>query len=99
MSVESVFVCSTAHIRKETSDRLSAQVGSPSPALVVYPHGLFGWLIYVPPATMDADRVTGMLDGAPTELVGLLWIARWHKCSWLLLDRDGDVYDLPTWDW
>lgn len=94
--IEKMLVLSTAHLAPEVARDIdnpsSIEAQEWREALIVYPHGEYGWLIYIPDHGIDADL--------PPSLEACIALARAHSCSWLLLDRDAaEVSNIPTYEW
>lgn len=83
---------STGHITKETNSFLQEQVNSGSNSrFIVYEKGDYGYFF---PVLLE-ER-----DDLPQDLLRLLNYANVRRCSWVMLDRDGQiVVDLPFEDW
>jgi hypothetical protein len=90
-------VLSTGHITEEVAQALETffkwEVTTPwIDALIIYPHGDYGWLIYIPDEGLDAEL--------PPSLEACIALARASRCQWLLLDRDASqVTNIPTYEW
>lgn len=94
--VETIFVISTSHVTEETGKLLDGQANGVNniDGLVVYPHGEYGWLMWV--GSNYPDEITE----APDELDNLLKHCSEIGVGWLLLDRDGPQHpDFSTFDW
>jgi len=94
--INSEIVFSTAHLSEacakalseESSDEQSRAVS----ALLVYPHGEFGFRIFVP---KDRSFQTEF-----PELNRILRLAQGNEIAWVLFDCDGLKYEqFPTFDW
>lgn len=100
MSVEKMMVGTPGHVPAVIAKKLDCKVKGGTPegddlAVIVYPHGEYGWLIVVPTETDHQE-----FHMLPACLAQLMWHARRHECSWLLLDRDaGPIANFPTFDW
>lgn len=98
--IHKTLVVSTGHITKEDSEFLS--VPHPS-SLIIYPMGDYGWWIFVGERGMrDCDMSDEEVidEGGSEDLVRLIKLAREQGCTWLMLDRDGPVYDdLNEYHW
>lgn len=85
MSIEQMYVISTAHITQETAEALDGELGE---RLTMNPSE-YGWMILV-----DVD------DDLPLDLKQCMREAERRKCKWLLLDRDGPKeYNLTQYEW
>ena len=88
MTILNMLDLSTAHISKETNDKLERD--DVNGALYVIPHH-YGYFVYVPD---DEEPET------PKDLHEIFNLARSKKCTWLKLDCDAVEYkELPTYDW
>jgi len=54
---------------------------------------MYGWRIWV-----DAEHDFETPEVCP-NIIALLDIAKENECKWLVLDCDGEQYDLPTFEW
>lgn len=100
LELETTVPLSTAHIRETTAGWLEQQANSPAPELVVYSKKEFGWFIRVPSDGEIKSITDASITARSYDLLGLLWLCRYHKAQWLELDRDAPVSDLlPRWDW
>jgi hypothetical protein len=111
MSIEKILCMSTGHITYESAQDLSlgiemAAIEDPNERpeeipewvnqLIVYPHGEYGWLIFVNEAKHDEELRAAL----PAEFTAILVQCEVEECEWLLLDRDAErIDDLPTFDW
>jgi hypothetical protein len=94
--IEHMCVLSTGHITQEVAQDIdnpsSIEAQEWREALIVYPHGEYGWLIYIPDEGLDAEL--------PPSLEACIALARASRCQWLLLDRDASqVTNIPTYEW
>lgn len=91
LHITKVFELSIAHISEETNQLIDQNELS----IVSYEKSLYGWLLLVPP--VDYEEETRSL---PEDLKAILNLAKEHDCVWVMLDRDGYMYDsLPVFDW
>lgn len=85
--LERSLVLSTGHITLETSVYLSN-----APDLIVYAKGDVGWWVFVVDSQFYPD--------IPEDLKLLLKYANHAGCDWLMLDRDGPVFEqFPAYEW
>lgn len=91
------FICSTAHIRKEDSDRLDKNK-SDFLMFDLYP---FGWNIIIDPSYKEEGFKKNFIeDGFSEEFYNILITAEELGCNRLCLDKDGSEYEeLPKFDW
>lgn len=68
--------------------------------VIAYPHGEYGYLLWVPNDPQDHALVYGDDATIPPEVLAVQVYARSLDCDYVLFDRDADVNDaLPTWEW
>lgn len=84
--INTEIVFSTSHITKAENDILE----DPKSNIANDPYS-YGHRVYTNTDTDAFKRLPNVLR--------LLEIARGHECKWLVLDCDGPVEDLPTFDW
>lgn len=90
MEINKMLTVSTGHISKETAELLDKDNIY---GLVVYQKDEYGWFIFL---SEEDDYYAGI----PDELLKLIKFAKDLGCSWLCLDRDGDVLEyLEVFDW
>jgi len=88
MTILKMLDISTAHVSKETNDKLEKD--DVNGALYVIPHH-YGYFVYVPE---DSEPET------PKDLQALFDFAKSKNCSWIKLDCDAVEYkELPTYNW
>lgn len=93
--------CSTAHISRQDSELLDLLARNARGWPPVFELG-YGWLLGVP---SEAESLAELKDsyhgrGASKSLLYLLELAQSEKCSHLLIDQEGPVYDcFPTFEW
>jgi len=97
--IEHNLVLSTSHITKKDDDQLREEgITNSTPELCVYNYE-FGYLVFVPLNIKKDDTQKRIKETYSPELVNLLLLAKRNNCTYLKLDRDGTVYDLPTFNW
>jgi hypothetical protein len=87
---------STSHITQEDDEKLSEGVMH-----LVYHTLEYGYLVstYEPSEEEWVDVLVNS-DGLSKELVNLIVYAGKHNYDYVMLDRDGTLYEgLPTFDW
>lgn len=96
-----MLVLSTAHITQETSQRLFDKCGDhltydDRDALpVVFLKGEYGYLLPLIGEDDDRERWAAIPD-----LAAIRTLAEANGCTWIMLDRDGEMVDeLPSYDW
>lgn len=90
MEISKMTTVSTGHISKETADLLE---NDNIYELIVYQKDEYGWFIFL--SEKDDYYVS-----IPDELLKLIKFAKDLGCSWLCLDRDGDILEyLEVFDW
>lgn len=103
---ETCLVASTAHVTPQDAELLEADaeakvVDGVMDVLLVYqyPEGFFLWC----PRDLDCfqeETAGAAAAGYSPALVNLMRLARYKKCKWLHLDRDGPTYHgYPVFDW
>ncbi|WNC17938.1 hypothetical protein [Brevibacillus brevis] len=91
LHITKVLELSTAHISEETNGLIEQDVLG----IVAYEKAEYGWLLLVPQD--DYEEETRSL---PDDLKAIFDLAQEHDCVWVMLDRDGYMYDsLPVFDW
>jgi hypothetical protein len=111
MSIERMLCLSTGHISEKSAQDLElgmAMLAIEDPnerdhdvpewvtELIVYPHGEYGWLIFVNEIKHNEERRALL----PDEFTAILVQCEIEGCDWLLLDRDAELIDtLPSFDW
>lgn len=88
-----VLELSTAHITKESNEFLRYEAHTCGPVqLIVFEKGEYGYLIRVEDHEIE--------DQVPEDIKSLLEFAESQNCTWMILDRDGEVLEsLPRWEW
>lgn len=104
MEIVTMFVLSTGHISRETSDWLTEDakknvesVSDPGGPLGVLNtmNGSYGWIVNSP-----EDNAYRKELNIPDDLKKVLDFAASMGCAYVYFDRDGEVYDeLPTYEW
>ncbi len=90
MEISRMLTLSTAHISKETADKLGDQN---SISLWIYDKVGYGWFIYIPD---EHDLSTDI----PDDLLIVVQFAKQMDIGIVCLDCDGNTLDqLPTYDW
>ena len=90
MEISKMITVSTGHISKETAELLE---NDNIYGLIVYQKDEYGWFIFL---SEEDDYYVSI----PDELLKLIKFAKDLGCSWLCLDRDGDVLEyLEVFDW
>ena len=106
MEIAKMLTISTAHITKETADKLNYEYEDVTEedyyqnsfcfntGITIYLKDVFGWFICIPDATiLDESAI-------PDDLRDCLSFALKNGCDWLCLDCDGETVDeLPTFEW
>jgi hypothetical protein len=87
--VASMLVLSTAHITESTNSDFACMTDD---IPLFFEKGEYGW--FIPIVKGQAWPHT-----CPAELLEIRKLAEAKQCSWIMLDRDGPVVDLPTFDW
>lgn len=88
--LESLVCVSTAHITRDDRDLLDDHV-----TLMIYEKEDYGYFVRVPSNLEEID-----LSEYSQAFRDLLAAADVAGCSWLEIDRDGDVIDgLPAFEW
>lgn len=103
MEISKMLTLSTAHITKETADKLDLDCKPVSPedywqhsfcfdlGLSIFPKDDFGWFLWIP----SADRAA-----LPDDLKQCIELALANGCDWLCLDSDGLIEkSLKTYEW
>ena len=99
MSLETpkMLVLSTAHIRRSTSDNFDLLTDDVPDIFYekkapTADYGL-GWFIPIGPEIEWSHMVSD-------DLVAIRKLAEAQGCTWIMLDRDGDIIEeLPTYEW
>ncbi len=108
--VDQVLTLSTAHITEKDAEILSEACIDPlgnvkreiGGDLSVYRKGPYGFIIYVDVASGRWPGVNAALRraGLSEAFVEVVLTAIHRDCEWMMLDRDGPVYDfLDQFDW
>jgi hypothetical protein len=93
------FNCSTAHITKEDSDKISKAIKDPRTPLVGYQY-LEGCFIYVASVWVKKECEALKAYGFSDAFINLIKVAAGLGCKYLQLDCDEIEYeDLPTFEW
>ena len=90
-----MLVLSTSHVTRATSSNFDMQCDDvPTFYPKTYPDGeQVGWIIPIDPTMPWSHMVSA-------DLVAIRALAELNGCTWIMLDRDGDVIDeLPSFDW
>ena len=95
--IEPMLAISTAHISKETAERLT---NLSIEGVTAYYHDNHGWLIVVP----DTVGWSGLEENVPLlvhdDLYQCMKMAQARGCCWLLLDSDAaEIEGLDTYEW
>jgi hypothetical protein len=90
--IERVMVISTTHIKRETGDWLDR-------SKVYASEHEYGWFVWVDEDVVKNNGEDGSGEEWPADLVACLRHAHENECTWLNLDRDGNIGDLPKYDW
>jgi hypothetical protein len=95
--IEPMLAISTAHISKETAERLTNHALD---AVTAFDHDNHGWLISVP----DTVGWSGLEENVPLlvhdDLCQCMKMAQARGCCWLLLDGDAAAIEgLDTYEW
>lgn len=103
MKITNMLTLSTAHITKETADKLNHDCEPIAPedynlhsfcwelGISCYSKSIYGWFLWIDRANHEA---------APEDLRLCMKFALDNGCEWLCLDCDGLVEDsLPTYEW
>lgn len=105
MEISKILTISTAHISAETERRLRRTTSDglfDFDMPVAYEKGEYGYWIHVPesfPFLEGSDEECD-IPCIPEDLWNCMKLAKNEGCSWLCLDRDGDVLDeLPEYNW
>ena len=89
--IDKMMTISTIHVSPETAHLLDDELTVTKWGLIVYEKSAYGWFI-----NLGFDE----LFNVPLDLLHCINYALENGCSWLCLDRDGDVADdLLTYDW
>jgi len=81
---------STGHISKKTNQRL---LNREIESVIYYDKPKYGYFIHIPE---DLDE----LEDVPDDLMECLKFAKKHKCDWINLDCDGEIYnELAAYNW
>lgn len=92
MDIEKVLTLSTAHLTKATGDLMSDE---PERLAMTIWNAEYGWFLYAGAANPLPDRYV-----IPDDLAACMALATREGCTWLRLDRDGDlVEELPEYEW
>lgn len=84
--VQKMLDASTVHIKSSTAQWLETH------PIIMYDKGEYGWFIYTQSEELPADT--------PDDLIDVINYANSLGCSWLMLDRDGDIIDeLGYFEW
>ena len=90
---------STAHISKETEEKLKVESYQNNMCLCVYDRLDFGWWINVDDVAREVLEDPSLAEDVPEDLVACLKLAVEHDCQLLCLDCDGLVVDdLPVYE-
>lgn len=103
MEICKMLTLSTAHITKETADKLNHDCKPVAPedynlhsfcwdlAISCYPKNEYGWFLWIDLADLET---------APEDLRRCINLALDNDCEWLCIDRDGPIEEsLPTYEW
>ena len=97
MQIERMITISTAHISEETEQLLIENAENNHFGISVYSKDVYGFWIYVP------NKLNNVIDNnekLPDDLWNCIMLAINNGCTWLCLDRDGEIVDgLETFDW
>jgi hypothetical protein len=105
IEVQRTLVLSTAHLRKETAERMDAEANAGN----AHPHEGhqiddahfdaigYGYLVWVPSADEQSE---GSSSDGPGEILQAMILARQNDCRYIRYDSSGpQVEHLPTYEW
>lgn len=103
MDISRMLTISTAHITKETADKLEYDCKAYTQddyfansicfnaGIAIYPMDDHGWLLWIPASVPKK---------IPSDLQACIELAIDHRCDWLCLDADGLIEDsLQIYEW
>lgn len=103
IDITKMLTLSTAHITKETADKLNIDCKPALPeeyfkhgfcfnlGISVYPKDEYGWFLWVP---------FSAIEKLPSDLEQCVRLAHRNGCVWLCLDSDGLIDpSLKTYEW
>lgn len=100
LEISKMLTLSTAHITKETAEKLENRLPhfdsfwSAADHIAVYDKDDYGWWILV------SELNYAELSQLPVDLAACCRLAMRNGCDWLCLDCDGPIEDcLPTYEW
>ena len=88
--VELTLAISTAHLSKETAERLTNHALS---GVIAYDHGEHGWLVVVPEEVEWQGTAENIALKVHNDLFECMLKARSLGCCWLLLDSDAETIE------
>ena len=101
LEIEQVLVLSTSHVSEKTVvllPRCASDHDENSEPPMWWPKFTReeGWLFHV---TLEPGWFDERYGDAPGDVRACAMLARDNGCCWLMLDQDGPVVDLPTFEW